>query len=301
MIFVSETKEEKAKIGSNYGMKFNIRLNIRDLILPINWLIKMNIKDSTTIMRFIVFILAVPGAIGLSIYYLTGNWLRVKYLTFDFVWFLIGFTGLVAMYALVNPAIGSNLTSSKVFITQIYKRIKWNLHLAVKDTDTGLDTVLNDGTVVFSNGDVGRVFAIDGATSATAYPKEIAIQEGKAIRFHKARTTSTTIFNITTSQRQDAQRQIKEQEHLMRANTNEAIQSLIMQEKNNMETSVDGVASTLVQHQMYRDKRERGLRDAIDHLAQMDAEGYMASVIALDKPQTEEILKDIIQLRTTAS
>lgn len=290
--------KNKLNIGRHYGYKFNIRQNIRDLVLPFNFLLKMNIKDSTTLQRTLIFILVVPGVIGLLIYYLTGSWLRVKYMTFDIVIFSIGFTGLMVLFALVNPAIGSNLKSSRVFIVQIYKRVKWKLHLTPRDIETGLSTVMGDGTVILANGDIARLLKIDGATSSTAYPSEIAIQEGKALNFHKARTKSTTIYTITTSQRQDAERQIKEQQHLQRANTNESIKSIILQEEYFLENEVHGKANTLVQHQLYRDPTQDGLRSAIDHLAQMDAEGYMNSVEVMNKRETEEILKDILQLRS---
>ncbi|RIM88898.1 hypothetical protein BU107_04660 [Staphylococcus xylosus] len=296
----SKSEKSKVTIGNNYGFKFNIRQNIRDLVLPFNFLLKMNIKDSTTLQRTLVFILVVPGVIGLLIYYLTGSWLRIKYMTVDVVIFSIGFTGLMTLYALVNPAIGSNLKSSRVFIVQIYKRVKWKLHFGEREIDTGLSTVMKDGTIIFANGDVGRLFKIDGATSSTAYPSEIAIQESKALNFHKARTKTTTIYTITTSQRQDAERQIKEQEHLQRANENEAIKSIIHQEEYFLKNEVHGKANTLVQHQMYRDRTQNGLVSAIDHLAQMDAEGYMTSVEVMQKRETEEILKDIIQLRSGA-
>ncbi|WP_426457243.1 hypothetical protein [Staphylococcus cohnii] len=289
--------EDKTKIGEYYGYKANPRQNVRDLPWYFQFLEKLNLPTVTTkrVIIFVTMVVLIPLAV---IFYLQGDMLKLKYLLPPLLLISLSIVGYLILYSLVNSYNGSLLKSTHIVLTQTFKRILVLLGNAERDIENGVHTVHNDGTIIFSNGQIGRAFAIDGSTSATAFPSEIAIQEQKAKKFHHSRLRTTTIIQITSSQKQNAENQILTAVNLQRSNTNKAIIAMMRQEEAHLRDNIDNKMPTAVQHQIYMDKRQSDLKDSIQKLYRFEAQGYYNSVIPLDnKEDVHRLLGNMLKFK----
>ena len=299
---VSEEKnlyddDEKIEVTETYGFKANIRQRINDVVIRVEALEKMNIPYSITIARLLIFgFVALVILAGVFIY-LTSNPQKATYVWLPIIMIAVAAIGVTAQYSLVNPSYGSLLDGSIALLIQIIRRIGVRVGRLFKPNYSGIKTVSEQGVIVFSNGDYGRIFHVDGTTSATAYPSEILQQERQATSYHDGRLRTTTEVHITSSQKQNTEQQLKSLEKLMRKTTDPAKLSVLSQDHFYLSEKVDGVKPTIVQYLLLRDPSEKNLDDSIERLSRFAANGYYYSLRPLNKEESEEILGEILALK----
>lgn len=290
-------REEEIRIGKNYGIKANLRQGTNDIIYPIEFLRKMGVFLAITIRRIITAILIIFLIfVGVSLL-LTTDGLRLRFLWLPMTLLTIGLLLLLAQYSFINPSYGSFLSIGKSLDRQMKERKLVLKGKQQRDRASVVRTIEDDGTIIFEDGSLGKLLKIDGSTSLVAFPSEIRDQERRAIRYHNTRERTTTEIEITSSQKQNAEKQIKRVQHLKRINKNPAILKMLEQEESLLATRINGKKSTVIQYKLLIDKKEKGLNLALEHLYRYEAEGYYYSVIEVEKDEAEEILRDIFFLK----
>lgn len=289
--------EEGVKIGRDYGIKANLRQTTSNIIYPIELLRKLGIFLAITIKRLIVSILLVFTVIAVACIVLFTSQIRLMFLWLPVLILTIACLMFLGQYAFINPSFGSFLSIGKSIAVQQKESKAVRKGKLQRDRAKPVVKVEEDGLIMFENGDVGRILIVDGSTSLVAFPSEIREQELRAIRYHNSRERTTTEVEITSSQRQNAEKQINNIKSMIRSNTNPAIISMLQQDGNFLESKVNGKKSTIVQYKLMRDKTMKGLELSLEHIYRFEAEGYYYSVIELGQKETEEIIKDLYYLR----
>lgn len=291
------TEEDSIVIRSDYGFKMNPRQKQADTIMQFDFIDKMNIPFSPTFARSLVAIFVFAVAFGYFGYMMTSHFEQMKYTG---VWlFLIALStsGIASFYALVNPVRGSLLSNSYLLLGQIVKDYSIKKGRIKKIRYTGIHRIREDGIIEFSNGDFGRLAHIDGTTSATAYPSEIQRQEKRATSYHDNRSKTTTEIHITSSQKQNAEQQIKSLDNLIKNTRNEAKLAMLELDKYYLENFVNGKKPTVVQYILLRDPSERYLNESIERLERFVGMGFYYSMRLLNKEEADEMLSDFLSFR----
>lgn len=287
----------KFEIGNNYGFKANPRQSSKDLPWYIEWIEKVGLPTLTT--QRVLILVFVTVLTNLFIFlYIGGNLLKVKYLLLPLL--MIGFAifGYTLMYSLVTTYNGSVLKSTHIFFRQIIKRIFVLMGNANRDIENGTHTVLDDGTIIMADGQVAYMAKVEGSTSASNFPSEMARQEQKGKDFHNSRNRGTTIIQITSSQKQNTEDQLMNNLNLQRFNTNKAILHTLKQDQEHMEQDIDNRMPTSVQHHIYSDKRLSEVKDQIRKVKRFEARGYFNSVVIMEDPQEiKKVLGDLLTLK----
>lgn len=290
-------REENIVLKETYGIKANLRITTSNVIYPIEFLRKIGIFFAITIRRLIVSILAFFGIGVLVTLFLMTSPLRAKFLWLPTIIIFIALLMLLCQYAFINPSYGSFFSVGSSMANQLKEFKKVIKGKMARDRDNDIEEVDETGLIKFKSGSFGKVVSIDGSTSLVAFPSEIRDQERRAIRYHNTRERTTAEIDITSSQKQNADKQINNTKHLIRANTHPAIIANQRQEEYFLANKVNGKKSTIIQYKLLRDDTQKGLELTLEHLYRYEAEGYYYSVIELGKEETEEVLRDIYFLK----
>lgn len=290
-------REDGVVIGTDYGIKANLRQSTSSIIYPIELLRKLGIFLAITIKRLVISVLLVFGVLAVASLILFTSPIRLSFLWLPVLIIVLATLMFLGQYAFINPSYGSFLSIGKSIEEQQKESKAVMKGKLQRDRDKPVVEVEEDGLIRFKNGDVGKLLVIDGSTSLVAFPSEIREQELRAIRYHNSRERTTTEIEITSSQKQNAEKQISNIKSMIRSNTNPAIISMLQQDGHFLESKVNGKKSTIVQYKLMRDKTLKGLELSLEHIYRFEAEGYYYSVIELGQKETEEIIKDLYYLK----
>lgn len=294
-----EDKKEldKTQIGRHYGYKASPRVNTKDLPWYFSFIEKMGLPTFTTSKILMLAFFAVIMPLGV-VFYIQGDWMKTKHLLLPLILILASLYGFLLMFALVNSYNGSILKAINILIRQMLKRFLSMVGNPDRDFENAAHKVYKDGTILTADGQVAEMFVVDGSTQATAYPSEIAKQEGLSKAFHYARNRTTTIVTITSSQKQNAETQIINNVNLQRANTNPAILASLKQDEIHIKENVNNRMPTTIQYQIYMDKKRSVLKDSINKMYRFEQRGYFNSVIKLDnREEVYRVLGGMLKLK----
>jgi len=290
--------DEIIQVNEDYGFKANIRQKLMDIVRRIEFLEKIGIMYSVTVKSMIIFAFSIGVAFAVGFFSISSDMTRAKFIAFPVIGLIVSILFIIAQMCLIMPSYGSLFKSGMTLFKQLFKRImvvtgRWRV-----PNDTMVHDVLEDGTIQFYNGDYGRLFIIDGMTSATAYPSEIRRQEIIASQYHNGRKTSTTEVHITSSQKQNTERQLENLEGLLRGTRNPAKMALLHMDYGYMRDKVNGVKPTVVQYVLFRNQSERVLNESIERFDDFAHNRNMYyDVSSLNTDETKKLLGDIFALK----
>ena len=290
--------DEVIQVNEDYGFKANIRQKLMDIVRRIEFLEKIGIMYSVTVKSMIIFAFSIGVAFAVGFFSISSDMTRAKFIAFPVIGLIVSILFIIAQMCLIMPSYGSLFKSGMTLFKQLFKRImvvtgRWRV-----PNDTMVHDVLEDGTILFYNGDFGRLFIIDGMTSATAYPSEIRRQEIIASQYHNGRKTSTTEVHITSSQKQNTERQLENLEGLLRGTRNPAKMALLHMDYGYMRDKVNGVKPTVVQYVLFRNQSERVLNESIERFDDFAHNRNMYyDVSSLNTDETKKLLGDIFALK----
>lgn len=291
-------EEDIIQVNEDYGFKANIRQKIMDIVRRIEFLEKIGIRYSITIRSAISFVFVLAVCIVVGFFGITSDLSRGKFIGVPLIGLLLSILAIVGQMCLIMPSYGSLFKSGLTLGIQIFKRIMVNLGRWRVPNETMIHDIREDGIIEFYNGDFGRLLSIDGMTNATAYPSEIRRQEVVASQYHNGRKTSTTEVHITSSQKQNAERQIETLETRIRGTRNPAKYATLNMDYGYMRDNINGVKPTIVQHILFRNQSERVLNESLERFDEFaHNRGMYYDVTALSESETEKILGDIYALK----
>lgn len=291
-----EEKLEDVEVGQ-YGFRVNLHEKPSDVIIRIGWLEKLGLNYAISGKKMIIGSFSLAGFILVLGLYAFTNMTRLKYIFIPTVAFSVGFLIILAQFIFINPSSGSLFKSSKKMLNLLISNQKIKNGKKVNLNDLGI-YVKPKGRLEYANGDFGRMFLVDGTTSSTAYPDEVKAQEDIAKRYHTGRDRTTTETKITSSQRQNTEKQLANIDKQIRKNRkNEGIFELASQQRNFINHSINGVKTTTVQYMIVRNKSENDLLEHIDRLNRMTNQGLYYNLKQLSSKEAEKVLSDIVNLK----
>ena len=205
----------------------------------------------------------------------------------------IGILILIFLYVFIFPKFGSLLYISTNLISHIYYNRQVRKGKKPRSKATGFLPTRKDGLVRYANGDVARMFWLDGKTLKTAYPHEVLKQEEVAAAYHNNRNRTVTETIITSSEKQNTELQIENLRAMEKTTDNEGIQDLINLQRRYVEQRIEGARTTFVQYLLMIAPDERNLEDAIETLFASVEEGLYYNVSAMTKQETDRLLSEI--------
>lgn len=291
-------EDEIIQVNEDYGFKANVRQKLMDIVRRIEFLEKIGIRYSVTVRSMIVFVFVTAVCIVIGFFGITSDLSRGKFIGVPLIGLLLCILAIVGQMCLIMPSYGSLFKSGMTLGTQIFKRIMVNAGRWRVPNETMVHDVRDDGIIEFYNGDFGRLMSVDGMTNATAYPSEIRRQEMVASQYHNGRKTSTTEVHITSSQKQNAERQMENLETMLRGTRNPAKYALLNMDYGYLRDNINGVKPTIVQHVLFRNQSERVLYESLERFDEFAHNRNMYyDVTSLGKKETEKILGDIYALK----
>jgi len=291
-------EDEFIQVNEDYGFKANVRQKIMDIVRRIEFLEKIGIRYSVTVRSMIIFVFVIAVCILIGFFGITSDITRGKFIGVPLLGLLLCILAIVGQMCLIMPSYGSLFKSGMTLGMQLFKRIMVNLGRWRVTNDTMVHNVRDDGIIEFYNGDFGRLMSVDGMTNATAYPSEIKRQEVVASQYHNGRKPSTTEVHITSSQKQNAERQMENLETMIRGTRNPAKYALLQMDYGYMKERINGVKPTIVQHVLFRNQSERVLYESLERFDEFaHNRGMYYDVTILGERDTEKILGDIYALK----
>ncbi len=293
-----EHDDGEINVREDYGFKAGLRQKPLDIIRRNEWLEKFNIPYAVSMKGLLLLVVGIGITNTLIISYLTNDFARAKYIWFGV--FLLDFAIclFIALASFNMPSYGSPLKSGIVLIRQVTKRILVKTGLIRPNRDTEFARVRKDGIILYSNGNYGIMYKVDGRTSATAYPSEIAQQEDIMARYHNGRLTTTTEHHITISQRQNAETQIKNQESLRNSTNRSSIRDLCNVEITNLEQHINGVKPVAEHILIQSNPSEQQLHISIERLENfVKRDNMYNSILKMSQKETSDILTAFFKLK----
>jgi len=309
-----QNDDEMIIVREDYGFKANIRTSIKDIIRRIEFLERLNIMWAVTVARLLLFVFSFAGVVMLDFWYITNDGTRAKFVAFPIILLSIAVLGIITRLSLIDPSNGSLLKSSMQLLMQQFKRFMVANGFSKKPRRTGIHKIEqaksttssvssigggDEGSdVLFANGDYGKIYIIDGMTSATAYPSEIKAQEDVAMAYHNGRMISTTEIHLTSSQKQNTDQQIEHLESLYRSTTDKATKSMIARQHLYLKKHVNGEKPTIIQYLILRDASRENLEESIERLINfVFNKNYYYSIAELNVDDAKRVLRDLYALR----
>lgn len=290
-------EQEDIKISEDYGFKANLRQKPLDVIRRNEWLEKFNIPYGIT-MKGVLLLFVGLGVTNVAlISFLTNDIERAKFIAPGIIFLDIGLSLLIILASFYMPSYGSPLKSGFALINQTTKRFLIKLGLKKPNSETGHTRVRKDGVILHANGDFSEIYKVDGQTSATSYSSEIMRQEDVMSRYHNSRLTSTSEFHITISKRQNAEKQIANQESLYKSATRESARDLANIEIYNLNEHINGVKPVAEHYLIQRDSSEMQLRESSEKLRDfVQRDNMYNSIIRLGQREATEFFEEFYKL-----
>lgn len=293
-----QSEEEVIQVSEDYGFKANLRQKLMDLVRRIEFLEKIGIPYSITVRSMLIFAFTFAILFVVGFFTLSGNFTRAKFIAIPLILLLLLILGIVAQMCLIMPSQGSLFNNGMTFLNQIFKRIMVATGRMHVPRRTFIHDIREDGVILFTNGDFGVLYELDGMTSATAYPSEIRKQENTAMDYHNGRKVTTAEIHITSSQKQNTERQIKNLEINMNSTRDPSIHAILELDRRYLKGHVNGVKSTVVQYILFRNPDENELEESLERFEYFESSRDMYySVRRMDKSESEELLGDIYALK----
>lgn len=294
---MDESEMKGGKPREIYGFKTNLRQKKFEVELRIDKVEKFNIPYAIIPSKLIMGIIYIAIIVLATIFFIGMNLKRAVYLGAPIIIIDIGIIILIILYMFIFPSFGNLLSISMNLFSHMQNSRKIRKGKQPRSKVTGFAPTRKDGLVRYAVGDVARVFLLDGKTSKTAYDDEILQQEAISARYHNTRERDTTEIIITSSQKQNTERQSESARALEVSNDISAVKDVIKQQYKLIEEKIEGEKTTFVQYLLMISPTEEILNDSIEHLLSSTDEGLYYSVKALDKAETNAILSDIKGLR----
>ncbi|HHD0846068.1 TPA: hypothetical protein ACN1V3_001372 [Staphylococcus aureus] len=286
------------EVREDYGFKAGLRQKPMDITRRSEWLEKFNIPYAVSMMGILMLLVGVGMTNVVTISFLTNDLERAKYIWIGVVLLDISISLIIALASFKMPSFGSPLKSGYMFIYQITRRGLIKLGIISTDHETGIARVRKDGVILYSNGDYGIMYKVDGRTSATAYPSEIVKQEEIMSSYHNGRLTTTTEFHITISQRQNAETQIANQEACRNSTNRKSIKDLCSAEITNLDEHINGVKPVAEHYLIQRNSSEQQLQISYERLENfVKRDNMYNSILRLNKKDTSEVLDAFFKLK----
>ncbi|HCU8763854.1 hypothetical protein [Staphylococcus warneri] len=286
-------KDDSNQPNYIYGFKTDIRQKAREVELRIDKVDKFNIPYGLIPIRAVYGVLILVALLLFNFFFIVLDLKRILFLGIPLALFDIGILILVFLYAFIFPSFGSLLKISVNLMSHLYNNRQVRKGKKPRSKATGFIPARKDGLVRCANGDVGRMFWLDGKTLKTAYPQEVLKQEEIAAAYHNNRNRNTTETIITSSEKQNTELQIENLRALEKTNTNEGVQDLINIQRRYVEEKIEGARTTFVQYLFMVAPDERNLEDAIETLIASVSEGLYYNVQAMTKQETDRLLSEI--------
>lgn len=280
-----------------YGFKTNLRQKKYEVELRIDKVEKFNIPYSIIPSKLIIGFIFIVIIILVTVFFLGMNLKRAVYLGVPVIITDVGIIILTLLYMFVFPSFGNLLNISVNLFSHMNNSRKVKNGKKPRSKSTGFAPTRKDGLIRYAIGDVGRIFLLDGKTSKTAYDNEILQQENVSATYHNSRERETTEIIITSSQKQDTDRQSESLRALEVTNEYSAVKDAIKQQYRYVEDKIEGEKTTFIQYLLMISPTEEILNESIETLLQSTDEGLYYSVKALDKKETNGLLEDIKGLR----
>ena len=291
-------EDEIIQVNEDYGFKANIRQKLMDIVRRIELLEKIGIRYSVTVKSMLVFAFSLGVSFVVGFFGITSDMTRAKFIGVPVIGLIVSVLLIIAQMCLIMPSYGSLFKSGLTLGKQLFKRIMVALGRWRVPNDTMVHNVREDGIIEFYNGDFGRLMSVDGMTNATAYPSEIRRQEMVASQYHNGRKPSTTEVHITSSQKQNAERQMENLETMIRGTRNPAKYALLQMDYGYMRDKINGVKPTIVQHILFRNQSERVLYESLERFDEFAHNRNMYyDITVLNEQETEKLLGDIFGLK----
>lgn len=294
---MSESKKKGTEIGTHYGFLTNLRAGRMDIAWYFNWMAKFKIKHSITSKKLAIFLPLAFLIIASVWLYLKSGLLKVIYMGVPTIMVASGLLGILILYTLVDPTKGSMLRTAILFMRSVVNRWLTQYGNPTRDRQSGISFVDKNGNIVMDDGQYGFACIIDGANSPTSFPSEIKRQENRSKEYHRSRTRTTTVYNITSSQLQDAESNIKEMESRVRVNTVPAIKRMCEKEMNYQKDEIHNKKPIIIQYKLFTDPRMSGLRESRDHLERYTDKGYINSFRILTTEEIEDVFGKILKFK----
>ena len=290
--------DEMIEVREDYGFKASLRQKPLDVIRRNEWLEKFNIPYAISMAGVLLLLVGVGMTNVLLISFLLNDMERAKYIWLGIILLDVSLSLIIALASFMMPSYGSPLKSGIVFLKQLIKRRLIKLGLLNPEHETGIARIRKDGMILYANGDYGILYKVDGRTSATAYPSEIAQQEELMASYHNGRLTSTTEFHITISQRQNAETQIRKQEERRNSTQRRSIKDLCDAEITNLEEHINGVKPVSEHYLIQRNSSEQQLQISAERLENFVRRDNMYnSILKLNKKDTERFFDGFFKLK----
>ena len=280
-----------------YGFKTNIRQTKSEVELRIDKVDKFNIPYTIIPKRLVYSILMIVVLILIAGIFLLTDLRRALYIGIPVLIILVALIILIGLYAFLFPSFGSLLSISINLINHLITSRQVRKGKKPRSKATGLKKSRSDGLIRYANGNVGRLFLVDGKMSLTAYPTEVLRQEYINAAYHSSRNRETTEIMITSSQRQSTENQLENMRALSETNENEAIKEMVNLQYRYTNEMIEGRATTFVQYLLMIAPDENNLNESIEHLYHSTEEGLFYNVQPLDKKDADKVLSDIKGLK----
>ncbi|MCG1060618.1 hypothetical protein K4S75_11230 [Staphylococcus epidermidis] len=276
-----------------YGFKTDLRQKSSAVELRIDKVDKFNIPYALIPKRAVYGMLMIVFIGLFNFFFMITDVKRLLYLGLPLAIGDIGILILIFLYVFIFPKFGSLLYISTNLISHIYYNRQVRKGKKPRSKATGFLPTRKDGLVRYANGDVARMFWLDGKTLKTAYPHEVLKQEEVAAAYHNNRNRTVTETIITSSEKQNTELQIENLRAMEKTTDNEGIQDLINLQRRYVEQRIEGARTTFVQYLLMIAPDERNLEDAIETLFASVEEGLYYNVSAMTKQETDRLLSEI--------
>ncbi|RIN27713.1 hypothetical protein [Staphylococcus succinus] len=287
-----ENEHENEGIRSDYGFRANLRIGVMTLITRIDFLEELfSIRYNMNWKRFWIYVAELFILWGSYALVVANFATIVPYVGIWLTLMMVCFTVMLGFHAFLLPSGGSLFDSVCSYLFGLFRYYLVYFGFVAPSKKTKIDKVLDDGTIVWDNGDYMVMLLIDGKTSATAYASEIKNLEGVSKRYQNARNRTTTEFHITSSKRQELKEQINSNKVLEKNSDNKAIKSVLRAREYQLEKVLDGKFQTEIQYKCLREKSLRELNMRLEAIDRYTNGGGYYSAIRLTKQETEEYLK----------
>ncbi|MHD0398794.1 hypothetical protein ACY2DA_13310 [Staphylococcus simulans] len=294
---MTEIQNNSGQPQQIYGFKTSIRQTKSEVEVRIDKVDKFNIPYTIIPKRLIYSVLMIAALVVAAGLFLLTDLRRALYIGIPVLIMLVAITAFICLYAFLFPSFGSLLSISINLINHLITSRQVKKGKKPRSKVTGLKKSRSDGLIRYANGNVGRIFLVDGKMSLTAYPTEVRRQEDINAAYHTSRSRETTEIMITSSQRQSTEAQLENMRALSETNENEAIKEMIDIQHRYTNEKIEGKATTFVQYLLMIAPDENHLNESIEHLFRETENGLFYNVQPLDKKDTDKVLSDIKGLK----
>ncbi|HAC5789019.1 TPA_asm: hypothetical protein GZX72_14430 [Listeria monocytogenes] len=283
--------------SEKYGFKADLREKKHEVEFRLDAVDKFNMPYSIIPIRLVYSIIMIAGILMSTVVFVISDLLRAVYLSVGILLLVLGLVTLVGLYAFIYPSFYSLLNIAMTFMNQLINMRRVKSGKTNRSKRTGFKETREDGLIQYAVGDVGRLFLLDGKTSQTSYPAEIVHQEAVARTYHNTRERDTTEIIITSSQKQNTDMQLDNMKVLEEINSDPAIREMIQIQHSYTESRIKGKITTFVQYLLMVAPNEEKLEESMSSLYDSVESGLYYNVKALNKSETDRILRDIKGLK----